>query len=52
MLDDPAPFAEERLKLLFVCAHPVIDATVRMPWMLRFVLGHCWRWTRPARPAN
>jgi predicted RNA polymerase sigma factor len=32
-------FADERLKLLFVCAHPAIDETVRTPLMLQAVLG-------------
>jgi predicted RNA polymerase sigma factor len=32
-------FPDERLKLLFVCAHPAIDATVRTPLMLQVVLG-------------
>jgi predicted RNA polymerase sigma factor len=32
-------FPDERLKLLFVCAHPAIDATVRTPLMLQTVLG-------------
>jgi RNA polymerase sigma-70 factor (ECF subfamily) len=30
---------DERLKLLFVCAHPAIDAAVRTPLMLQIVLG-------------
>ena len=30
---------DERLKLLFVCAHPAIDANVRTPLMLQTVLG-------------
>lgn len=30
---------DERLKLLFVCAHPAIDAAARAPLMLRTVLG-------------
>src|SRR3954452_25602521 len=29
------PFPDERLKLLFVCAHPAIDAGVRTPLMLQ-----------------
>lgn len=33
------PFPDERLKLLFVCAHPAIDAAVRTPLMLQIVLG-------------
>ena len=32
-------FPDERLKLLFVCAHPAIDASVRTPLMLQAVLG-------------
>lgn len=32
-------FPDERLKLLFVCAHPAIDAGVRTPLMLQAVLG-------------
>jgi len=32
-------FPDERLKLLFVCAHPAIDASVRTPLMLQVVLG-------------
>jgi RNA polymerase sigma-70 factor, ECF subfamily len=30
---------DDRLKLLFVCAHPAIDASVRTPLMLQTVLG-------------
>jgi RNA polymerase sigma-70 factor (ECF subfamily) len=33
------PFPDERLKLLFICAHPAIEATVRTPLMLQTVLG-------------
>ena len=36
---DEAPFPDERLKLLFICAHPAIDAGVRTPLMLQTVLG-------------
>lgn len=32
-------FGDERLRLLFICAHPAIDATVRTPLMLQTVLG-------------
>lgn len=32
-------FPDERLKLLFVCAHPAIDARSRTPLMLQTVLG-------------
>lgn len=35
-LDTPL---DERLKLMFVCAHPAIDAQVRTPLMLQTVLG-------------
>jgi RNA polymerase sigma-70 factor (ECF subfamily) len=34
-----AGFPDARLKLLFVCAHPAIDAEVRAPLMLQVVLG-------------
>ena len=33
------PFPDERLKLLFVCAHPAIDIGARTPLMLQTVLG-------------
>ncbi len=32
-------FPDERLKLLFVCAHPAIDPAARAPLMLQTVLG-------------
>ena len=32
-------FPDERLKLLFVCAHPAIDGAIRTPLMLQTVLG-------------
>jgi RNA polymerase sigma factor (sigma-70 family) len=32
-------FPDERLKLLFVCAHPAIDPVARTPLMLQAVLG-------------
>ena len=32
-------FPDERLKLLFVCAHPAIDIAARTPLMLQVVLG-------------
>lgn len=35
----PSPFPDERLKLMFVCAHPAIAAEVRTPLMLQTVLG-------------
>ncbi|HKQ65286.1 MAG TPA: DUF6596 domain-containing protein [Methylomirabilota bacterium] len=34
-----SPFRDARLKLLFVCAHPAIDAAARTPLMLQTVLG-------------
>ncbi len=37
--DELAAFPDERLALLFVCAHPAIDATVQTPLMLQVVLG-------------
>ncbi len=38
--DSPSsPFPDERLKLMFVCAHPAIDATMHTPLMLQTVLG-------------
>ena len=36
---EPEMFPDERLKLLFVCAHPAIDAVARTPLMLQTVLG-------------
>jgi RNA polymerase sigma-70 factor (ECF subfamily) len=38
-LDDPDALPDERLKLLFVCAHPAIDPTIHTPLMLQTVLG-------------
>jgi RNA polymerase sigma-70 factor, ECF subfamily len=35
----PSEFPDERLKLMFVCAHPAIDETVRTPLMLQTILG-------------
>jgi predicted RNA polymerase sigma factor len=32
-------FPDDRLKLLFVCAHPAIDSAARVPLMLQTVLG-------------
>ncbi|WP_246362183.1 RNA polymerase sigma factor [Paenibacillus alba] len=34
-----ASFPDERLKMLFICAHPEIDPAVRTPLMLQSVLG-------------
>ncbi len=36
---DPESLPDERLKLLFVCAHPAIDPAARAPLMLQAVLG-------------
>lgn len=36
---DPEAIPDHRLELLFVCAHPAIDASVRTPLMLNTVLG-------------
>jgi predicted RNA polymerase sigma factor len=36
---DAPQFPDERLKLLFVCAHPAIDPAVHTPLMLQTVLG-------------
>lgn len=36
---DGFAFPDERLKLLFVCAHPAIDPAARAPLMLQAVLG-------------
>lgn len=36
---DPDTIPDRRLALLFVCAHPAIDAAVRTPLMLQTVLG-------------
>lgn len=37
--DDDAVFPDERLKLMFVCAHPAIAAAARSALMLQTVLG-------------
>ena len=39
VVQEQQPFPDERLKLLFVCAHPAIDAGARTPLMLQTVLG-------------
>jgi RNA polymerase sigma-70 factor (ECF subfamily) len=36
---DPDRIPDERLALMFVCAHPAIDAAVRTPLILQTVLG-------------
>ena len=35
----PAPLADDRLRLMFVCAHPAIDPAARTPLILQAVLG-------------
>lgn len=39
LMDTDVVFPDERLKLLFICAHPAIDVKVRTPLMLQTVLG-------------
>ena len=39
MGDDEEPVIDRRLGLLFACAHPAIDVSVRTPLMLQTVLG-------------
>jgi predicted RNA polymerase sigma factor len=39
LLEEEQAFPDERLKLMFVCAHPAIDAAARTPLMLQTVLG-------------
>lgn len=39
LITDDFPFPDERLKLLFVCAHPAIDPAIQAPLMLQSVLG-------------
>lgn len=36
---DQAAIPDKRLELMFVCAHPAIDASIRTPLMLQTVLG-------------
>lgn len=36
---DPTDIPDERLKMMFVCAHPAIDAAIRTPLMLQCVLS-------------
>jgi RNA polymerase sigma-70 factor, ECF subfamily len=37
--DPPEPVPDHRLRLMFACAHPAIDAAVRAPLMLQTLLG-------------
>ncbi len=36
---DETPIADERLRLMFACAHPAIDAAMRAPLILQTILG-------------
>ncbi len=36
---EPSPLSDERLRLMFVCAHPAIDPAARTPLILQTVLG-------------
>ena len=38
-MPEDSAFPDDRLKLLFVCAHPAIDRSVHTPLMLQVVLG-------------
>ena len=37
--DDASPIPDDRLRLMFACAHPAIDPDVRAPLILQAVLG-------------
>ncbi|MEB3267741.1 MAG: DUF6596 domain-containing protein [Leptolyngbya sp.] len=37
--EERVTFPDDRLKLLFICAHPAIDASIHTPLMLQTVLG-------------
>ena len=39
LAEPEAAFPDERLKLLFLCAHPALDHAIRTPLMLQVVLG-------------
>lgn len=39
LAESDSVFPDERLELLFVCAHPAIDAAVRTPLVLQTILG-------------
>lgn len=39
LVADPAAIPDERLKLMFACAHPAIDPEIHTPLMLQCVLG-------------
>lgn len=39
LMDQPGALPDERLKLMFACAHPAIDQSIRAPLMLQTLLG-------------
>jgi RNA polymerase sigma-70 factor, ECF subfamily len=39
MAEESAPIPDERLSLMFACAHPAIEASVRSPLILQTILG-------------
>ena len=39
LTESDVAFPDERLKLLFICAHPAIDPSARTPLMLQTVMG-------------
>jgi RNA polymerase sigma-70 factor, ECF subfamily len=39
MADDSAPIPDARLSLMFACAHPAIEASIRSPLILQTILG-------------
>jgi len=39
MAEETAPIPDERLSLMFACAHPAIEASIRAPLILQTVLG-------------
>src|ERR1035438_2135838 len=52
LANEPFPFPDDRLKLLFVCAHPAIDPACRTPLMLQTVLGLDAARIRPGKSAR
>jgi RNA polymerase sigma-70 factor (ECF subfamily) len=39
MAEESAPIPDERLSLMFACAHPAIEASIRAPLILQTILG-------------
>ncbi|HLJ72595.1 MAG TPA: DUF6596 domain-containing protein [Roseiarcus sp.] len=39
MAEESAPIPDERLSLMFACAHPAIEAAIRAPLILQTILG-------------